>query len=510
MRIEPEAERKYDIPAGFALPRFDGAGGVTQVGDALTHDLDAAYYDTDDYRLARHRRTLRRRTGGSDAGWHLKTPGEGPLRTEHRLPLGDGGEQGEPGDEAAEPPAELLSEVRAIIRDRPLRRVARLRTHRVETPLRDTDGRTLALVAQDSVTAETTDGDEQRWDELEVELVDGGPQVLVAVEERLLAAGATPAAGPSKLVRALGDRLAPPQRPAQHSGSGAVTAVLDYLRAQRDALLDNDPAVRRGDPDAVHDMRVATRRLRSTLRTFRGLWDRDRVTALRGELKWLAGLIGGVRDKQVLGDHLAGAIDREQPAEDFAAVRARTRELIDAEVAAGREALSAALDDPRYLRLLDDLDALVDGTAADRPGRWIRRRAQRALGRADRLLDEATGARTDEDTHGDADVGLHEARKAYKRARYAAEALQPRAGRPARRLVRRLTRLQDLLGAHQDAVMARRLIREYAGRAHEAGDNGFPYGVLYARQEQAAEAGLRDLPAARRAARRRKVRRWLS
>jgi len=139
MQIATENERKYDVPADFALPTLAGAGR------AAVHELDATYFDTDDLRLARNKRTLRRRTGGTDAGWHLKTPGDGTSRTEHRLPLTDDGEV--PGD--------LVAEVRALVRDRELRPVARLRTRRVETPLVDDDGRTLALVAQDQVTAET-------------------------------------------------------------------------------------------------------------------------------------------------------------------------------------------------------------------------------------------------------------------------------------------------------------------------------------------------------------------
>ena len=106
METATETERKYDVPAG--LRAADAGGRPTgRAGDAETHDLDATYFDTEDLRLARHKRTLRRRTGGADAGWHLKTPGEGTSRTEHRLPLG-----------RRRVPDELRAEVRAIVRDR--------------------------------------------------------------------------------------------------------------------------------------------------------------------------------------------------------------------------------------------------------------------------------------------------------------------------------------------------------------------------------------------------------
>ena len=102
MQTATETERKYDVPADFALPTTGRCRPAAE-----THDLDATYFDTEDLRLARHKRTLRRRSGGADAGWHLKTPGEGTSRTEHRLPLD--------GDEV---PEELRAEVRAIVRDK--------------------------------------------------------------------------------------------------------------------------------------------------------------------------------------------------------------------------------------------------------------------------------------------------------------------------------------------------------------------------------------------------------
>ena len=471
MQTATENERKYDVPADFALPALAGAG------EAEVHDLDATYFDTDDLRLARNKRTLRRRTGGTDAGWHLKTPGEGTSRTEHRLPLTDDGEV----------PGELVGEVRALVRDRELRPVARLRTRRVETPLCDDDGRTLALVAQDQVTAET-DGEQQSWQEVEVELVDGGPEVLDTVERELRRAGAEPAAGPSKLARALGDRLTAPAG----SGKTKVNPVLAYAREQRDAIVAYDPGVRAGSPEAVHKMRVATRRLRSTLRTFKRSFPADQAGFLKGELKWLAGQLGEVRDGQVLEHKLIGAVDREGP--EFSAVAERIRAHLDTKVADGRAALVRDLDGDRYLRLLDAVDQLVD--ADDRGEPKPLRRARKALVKADRLLDEATLRGTDEP--------LHEARKAYKQARYAIEVFLPSGGKPAERLVDRLTDLQDVLGTHQDSVVAREILHDLS---RDSGD-GFRYGILYARQEQIARDSMGDLPGVIRASRKRSLRRW--
>lgn len=470
MQISTETERKYDVPADFVLPDLPGAG------DGATHELDATYFDTADLRLAHHERTLRRRTGGSDAGWHLKTPGHGSSRTEHRLPL---------GRSADDVPTDLLKEVRALVRDNPLRPVARLRTHRLETPVRDARGRTRALIAQDTVTAET-DGVAQTWQEVEVELTEQGDRKLLDEMERLLlAAGASPADGPSKLARALAGRLkaTTPRKKTRSS------PVLGYVREQREAILEHDPGVRRGDAEAVHKMRVGTRRLRSTLKTFKRSFPPDSVEFLKTELKWLAGSLGEVRDGQVLEGKLLAAVEAE--GEEFAPVADRVRDHLDTKIAEGRRQLDDDLNSERYYRLLDAIDGLIAGW--DGGEAKPIRRVGKALDKADRLLDEATLKGQDEP--------LHEARKAYKQARYAVEVFAPGAGKPGRQLVKRLTDLQDVLGTHQDSVVAREILRDL-------GDS-FEYGVLWARQERIGYDTLGELPYVTRLSRKRSLRSWL-
>lgn len=485
MQIATETERKYDVPDTFELPSLLGTAGISSVDGTETHDLDATYFDTDDLTLMQNRRTLRRRTGGTDAGWHLKTPGDGLSRTEHRLPL-----NGSPDDEV---PGELVAQVRAITRRRPLRPVAHLRTSRVETPLRDSAGRTLALLAQDRVIAEAG-GREQSWQEIEVELVDGDDALLDEVERRLFAAGATAAAGPSKVARALGDRL---RRAAKKSKirdkdedkrTFKGNPVIRYATEQRDDLNAYDPGVRQGEPEAVHRMRVATRRLRSTLKTFRRSFPGSAPVA--DELKWLAGLLGEVRDGQVLETKLLAGI--EQAGAEFGPVAERIRAHLDAQVERGRAAVADALESERYLALLDRIDRMVDDP--DEPEDDPLRRARNSLAKADGLLDEALA--------GGEDVELHEARKAYKRARYAVEVFGPTAGRPAKRLIKVLTDLQDVLGAHQDSVVARELL-------FELGPDSFHFGVLWGRQEQVGRDTYAQLPVVVEVSRKKKLRKWL-
>jgi CHAD domain-containing protein len=282
--------------------------------------------------------------------------------------------------------------------------------------------------------------------------------------------------------------------------TGAAGAVVAYLRAQRDAVVKNEPGVRAGDEDAVHDMRVAIRRLRSTLRSFRGMWERERVDALRGELKWLADKLGPVRDGQVMAARLAGAVRDEPRPLVVGPVEARIQHHLGHDTSDAMERVRGALDGDRYARLLAEIDAMVTA-AADRGDAWVRKRVRRAVRRADRMLD---GADTPDDHEREA--RLHEARKAYKRARYAAE---PFDRKPARRLTKRLKTLQDVLGVHQDTVVTRAVLRDLGMRAFREGGNSFTYGLLHARQQIAGEAALADLPGATRRARRKRVRRWL-
>jgi CHAD domain-containing protein len=482
MTTATEVERKFEVPVDYAVPDLSAVPAVARVDDPEEHGLDATYYDTQGLALIRHRVTLRRRTGGHDEGWHLKLPGGNDARTEVHEPLG--------ADEGI--PEAIARRVADLAGGERLGPVVRIRTRRRERPLRGADGGVLALVADDDVTSETLAGPPvvQRWRELEVELVDGTREVLDEVGDVLCAAGARPAGTASKLAHALGDR---------YPSNGPLG---DYLTRQRDAVRENEAGVRDGDPEAVHDTRVAVRRLRSTLRTFRPVLDRARTEPVRAELRWLAGLLGGVRDGDVLNERLAEAIAAEPAELMVGPVAARIRERLTAGTEQARRALTEAMDGERYAALMADVDAVSAPVPV--PHERLRALARKALRRADRLLAVADGAAA-----GDRDVALHEARKAYKRARYAVEVLAPAAGGAARRLTKRLTALQDVLGAHQDAVVAEGLLRDYGMRAYLQGENAFSYGLLHARQRAAGERRLAGVRRARRRAGKRRVRDWL-
>ncbi|HEX6755914.1 MAG TPA: CYTH and CHAD domain-containing protein [Mycobacteriales bacterium] len=505
-----EIERKYEVPADFRVPAGELPDGVV-LGEPAEHTLTATYYDTPDLRLARDRVTLRRRTGGKDDGWHVKRPVSADERDELQLPLG----------RSATVPARVSAEVRALTRGGRLVPVLRLSTVRTEWPLVGPGGEVLATVADDKVSSTTT-GDQpstRQWREVEVELAGGDRSLLKAVDRTLRGAGAVPSSSPSKLARGLDGQQ--PDEPAGPPEGTAAAAAAAYLREQRDALVGMDPRVRRDEPDAVHKMRVATRRARSTLKTFRPLWDRAEADRLRGELKWLAEVLGGVRDAEVLAARLKAALDQEPPELVLGPVAARLVEQLRGASARHRRTLIAALDGPRYATLLDDLDALLRAPVTERGAQpaedVLRTRVRRVLREVDQLIGAAIRARhrpagsTAQPLPGvpEPDEALHEARKAAKRARYAAEAAGPVSGKPARAVAAAMEQVQELLGGHQDSVVTRSLLRDAALAAHKAGEPTFTYGRLHAAQEHSTTSVDADLTAARKAYRTKKIRGWL-
>ena len=185
-----ETERKFEVVESTVTPSFDGLSSVARVERWPSQLLDAVYFDTPGRDLARHRITLRRRTGGPDAGWHLKLPAGPDTRTEVRVPL-----EGDVQDGAtAAVPESLRDVVLAIVRDRPLAPVARISTSRAVEMLYGPDGSAVAEFCDDQVTASAVGGDEQQWREWELELAEGGELGLFErLTNRLLDAGALPA-----------------------------------------------------------------------------------------------------------------------------------------------------------------------------------------------------------------------------------------------------------------------------------------------------------------------------
>ncbi|MFG2297094.1 CHAD domain-containing protein [Streptomyces sp. NPDC048603] len=485
-----EIERKFEFTKPKAerrgVPDLTGTAGIAAVRDQGTADLDAVYYDTPDQRLAADGLTLRRRTGGEDAGWHLKLPVAPGVRDEVQAALSD------------TLPRPLAALVRSRVRDSRLEPQVRLLSSRRISHLLDADGYLLAELSTDTVTAEREDTT-AAWTEVEVELADGiDPALLDAVEKTFRKAGLKVSDAPSKLARALAETgTEPPSRPRPDPADTTAGAyVLAYLREQLDALIAYDPAVRRDQPDSVHQMRVAARRMRSAFKSYRKVLDREVTDPIGEELRWLGQELGVDRDQEVLHEHFLTLLAELPRTLISGPARRRLRTWNKARRSGSRRQALAALDSARHLALLDALEGLLADPpllpgAAKPAAKALPKAILRDYGRLAARVDHALSL----DPGAERDHVLHDARKAAKRARYASEAAEPALGKPARAITKAMKSVQTLLGDHQDSVVARTALLDLAHQAHGAGEPSFTWGLLHGREEARAERSENGLPA---------------
>ena len=263
-----------------------------------------------------------------------------------------------------------------------------------------------------------------------------------------------------------------------------ATLVGTYLADQCTVLIDAEAQLRAREP-VIHSTRVAARRLRSTLRTYAETTDSDRAETLSAELVWFAGLLGEVRDREVLEQRLLTDL-AQLPAE---LVIGPVAAQIETELTTGRrvawDAVIDALDTDRYRQLLAELhrwrsDPPLTKAAGD-PAAKVSKYVKRATKKLDKRLDRAIEARLSGDP--DADHLLHQARKAGKRGRYAVELAEPVLGKKAGKIIDDRKALQDVLGEYQDSFVAADFLRDQGVRlGTRSGHNGFTYGLLYGRE----------------------------
>ncbi len=431
--VDPETE----IPADDLLLRGHASWTTREL------DLVATYYDTSDLRLTRAGVSLRYR---SDDGWTVKVPqarqGAAFVRDEHSFASGD-----------TDPPPAAVDFVRGWTRAAELAPVATIFTHRREITVLDALGQTVCIVAEDRVTGEPSGADVVRFHEIEVEARGENTAAVAELEHRLRAVGAGTAPSTPKINRVLGNRaLAPPELAhARPLGRRATIAqlVARAILVPVESLVDNDHRVRLGDPGGLHNARVATRRLRSHLRTYRTILDRAWSESLRQELRWLGDRLGHVRDADVMIERLETRIDDlaaedQGPAGQLVAQLEATRDR-------DRTVLSDAMRSARYTALLD---ALVDAARAPRlqsarvsTEHWhtARRLVRKPWKRTRETVHQLPKTPTNEQ--------LHDVRRRAKHARYALESVEPLVGKGGRRSIKRLTELQDQLGEQHDATV---------------------------------------------------------
>src|SRR3954454_22401376 len=426
MKETLEREIKLSPREGFVLPELGGRRLPTRV-------FISTYHDTRDLRLARDGVTFRHR--GEDGGgvWQLKLP-----RGAARLEL-------EAAGAPARPAAELIALLSAYLRGSELVPVARLRTRR---EVMQAQG---AEIVDDSVAVLQGQRVTRRFREVEVELLDGDERALRRLEKELRKAGAEATAGRRpKLYEALDlDRTFGLRVSSKKTPPGEALGIA--LESDYRALIAHDPGTRRGDdPEDLHQLRVATRRLRAFLRTARPLVDEGWAESLRSEIGWLGGHLGPARDLDVM---LGRMHEEVEALEDDAPGAAGLLTALAQERAEAYRDVVQTLQGDRYYALLDRLEA-----AADPPLSGDEMSLTKIFHREVKRMRKKFEALGDDPEDDD----LHASRIAVKRARYAADLAAHELGKPGVRFVSAAKQLQDILGDHQDAVVAQARIRAWA------------------------------------------------
>jgi CHAD domain-containing protein len=456
-----EREVKLAADRQFTLP--DLGDLVKRTVRLPEQRLLAVYFDTPDHRLWARRMTLRHRVEENDGTglWTLKTARTNSGPTLDRTELEWSGSL----DFIPDPVKEILF---GIVRKAPLQKVTSLETIRRRLALQGGKQIELAEIDDDLVTVQGGPHDGRRFRQIEVEVDEADDDLLEKCLERLCEAGAWIDDRGPKLAYAMADD----DVSGGHARSlGPKSTVTDVVRASLkdglDRILDHEYLLRLHEqdppPEAIHQTRVAARRLRSDLQTLKVVLDPVWVRHIRDDLKWLGGELGLVRDVDVLGVHLGLNGSPKNGAKGMDGLRAQLQD--QRETAAER--VTDALQSQRYLLLLDKLHAAVerppilDGGSG---GRGVRpnQKASKALPKVvkrpwKKLRKEVRGA-----GRKPTDRQLHLIRIGAKRLRYAAEAAEAVVGKEARRVAESAESLQTQLGDHHDAVIAEAWLRAQA------------------------------------------------
>ncbi|WP_164479250.1 CYTH and CHAD domain-containing protein [Nakamurella antarctica] len=491
-----EREDKYEVEQTFRLPDLTTLVPPGGRLEKATRRLTSVYFDTAERDLLGRAITLRRRDddSGAESGWQLKLPA-GNARTELSSPA---------TESRVAVPHELAELLTGIRRGRVLRQFATLRTERRATRIWSGEGELMVEIADDHVFSAATGGAGARldqWREVEAELGPAGNEkLLLTVGKLLRRAGAIPSRSASKVARATGrdlpaaanDGVRDASRKTKSRGEPPLTAaevMRRYFAQQDDVLVMGDLALRRGEP-AIHSTRVATRRLRSTLRIFRALLEEPRAAAFDAEVRWYASVLGKVRDLEVQRTRLLAAVAELPPGWVVGPVVLRIEDYMKEALETALTELRQAMATPTYIALLEESELWAVEPAISRRGesgtKILLRKVKAAERKTDKHLEAGLAGKA-----GAQEEEMHEARKSAKRARYATELLEPViGGKQVKRRAHKHTRLQELLGEHQDSVVAAALLCDLGAAASAHGEDGYTFGLLFAREKAIAQATL--------------------
>jgi len=471
-----EVELKFRVHPLFTLPDLSGLSSRVEKQPPI--NLVAVYHDTEALSLFRWQVTMRRREGGLDAGWHLKLPvpdtHEG-VRDELHAPLSAG--------LVGQVPAELVDIIAPLIQDQALAPVVELRTQRTPHIFYSSEGLALIELVDDTVQVLDDAGAiVSIFREIEVELQAHDSQsarnTMTAACDALLAAGALPGSV-SKAASALGPRASAPadvpDLPMPSPSGMAADAIRATIASHVRDLIFADVAVRRNLPDAVHQVRVSARRLRSVLRTFEPLLDREWSVQLSEELAWLADEMGLIRDSEVLEKRLLSHITLI-PIEDGYVSGIAIKQALDRRIEVARQGALAAIRSDRHTYLVQDL---IEASRAPKLLDGAYQACEDVLpdlvAKTWRVLRKSCGAL---ELGGPAHE-WHAARIKAKRARYAVDCIAPIFGGKVAKFGKALAAVTEVLGDHQDAFVAQEFLRELAQQDSTDGRTGYALGLLH-------------------------------
>lgn len=457
-----ERERKLTVAPNFRLPRLPGVSLPRKL-------VISTYYDTTAYDLAHARITLRHRIERGEKAWQLK------------IPLGDDRQEIEVAGTQADPPDSLRRLLILHLEHRKLVPVVTLRVWRRGFLVRH--GRVpVAEIALDTVSALKNGRIIQRFHELEIEQRQGDAASLRALEQQMREAGASDHDGRPKLFRALS--LPAPTPAVQPKPKAPMVAYLQWALAQHVGwLLAHDPGTRLGtEPESLHQLRVATRRLRAVLRTAQPILLPAWVTTLEQELTWLSELLGPARDLDVQIAHFT-AESAELDARDRTLLAPFITHLRTQREAVQRVVVSE-LTGARYVELIRRLQQAAQDPAVVESPLTVRDLARQEFKKLCKAISRLAPSPSD--------TTLHKIRIKTKRARYAAELARSSVGKPASRFIKSARAVQDLLGLHQDALQAERHIRQFLKYSTSV-RAGFVAGRMAERQHQRRKLVRQDM-----------------
>jgi hypothetical protein len=490
-----EIERTYDLAPDADLPDLIGVGGILRTDRQDPFELDATYWDTERFDLVAARVTVRRRTGGPDAGWHIKRAESDTVRHEEHFPL---------TEDAGAVPDEVLAALFAERRGRALHPVVRIRTERAVTRLLDEDGDQVAEMADDHVTATRLDADApdapRTWREVEVETVEGVDQqvamaFLDGLDARFAQQGAVPAAVSSKLARGLAGVDAPRLRSGHKPAKGTAARTLTkHVKRLRSSLYRREGRIRSGDAADLRGLAGTALGLASVLGAYRAAFADTEVTH---RAVTAAVALAEVTSRAASAEDLVEQLHRATSPSQDALVDAMTRERI---LAATRERRDEAVRDvvrfiltPEYLDLLDLLDDAAERPAptpwALRPPKRVAQDVTAAEKPAVRDLVRAAVGDDPADETADREA-TERAWFAAVRMRMAMDVLGDEAFPHA--LARRITVAAEVLTERTQSLHALEALRYVAGVASRAGEDTFGYGVLAGDRVRRAEESYDD------------------